>query len=64
MRKRYKREEIIKIAKDAGLDYYESHNGRFNRFYVDTENGYDLFAKNSSTDPKYILCNQYEDIYG
>lgn len=64
MRKRYKREEIIKILKDAGLDFYESHNGSFNRFFVEVNDSYALFAKNSSKDIKYILCNQFEEIYG
>jgi hypothetical protein len=59
-REYYSYSEIMEIADKYELRLSESSNGLFNRIYL----GKELFAKNSSKNPMYVLCNEFETVYG
>ena len=63
MRERFDGTVIENLLRSENFLWLESHNGRFNRYYVRENEKWNLFAKNNSKDPTYILCNEYEDKY-
>ena len=63
MRKRYTYDEIVAILERDFAYSYESHNGRFNRFFVEVDGNERLFAKNNSRESTYIICNEFEEDY-